>query len=230
MERCARLMITGSNQLLRECLASALIKRAAFAAVDHCCPQEMRGRMSGHDALLLDLSQPLAETLALVRDLSGPPNSVKILLFGVDSASESDVLRYIEAGAKASLSAEASLAEMCPVIERVLGGEVVYPPGVASSMFHRLAELSAQRQRCRRLEATILTLREDQVLHFLAEGLGNSAIASRLQISVHTVKNHVHNILDKLEVKDRMAAVALASQRGWLSEGCDATDSSLHHS
>lgn len=215
MERCARLIIACSNQLLRECLASALSKRAVFEAIDHCCLEETRRKVIGHDALLLDFSRPGDEMLELVRDLSRPPDPVKILLFCVESA-ESEVLRYIEAGAKASLTTETSLAEMCPMIERVLGGEVVYPPRIASSMFGRLAELSSERQRHRRLEAMILTTRELQVLRCVAAGLRNTAIASRLQISIHTVKNHVHNILGKLEVRDRAGAVALAFQRGWL--------------
>ncbi len=219
MERCARLMIIGSNRLLRECLAATLIKRPEIEAVGHCRhPEETKREIADHDALLLDFSLPQDGTLQLVRELSRPPSSVKILLFGVDSATESEVLRYIEAGAKATLAIDASLEDMCQVIGRVLGGEVVYPPKIASSMFHRLAELASEQRRSRRLEAMILTPRELQVLQLLAAGLRNTTIASQLQISVHTVKNHVHNILDKLQVGDRMEAVALAFQREWLDD------------
>ena len=219
MERNARLVIIASNQLLRECLASALIDFAQLENVDHYGhPEEMQGDPATYDALLMDISQPWDRALQFVRDLSRVPNPVKILLLGVDPSAEAEAMRYIEAGARASLPVETTFEEMCGVIERVLAGEAVYPPSIASSMFSRLAELASEQRRNRRLEAMILTPRELQILRLLADGLRNTTIASRLQISVHTVKNHVHHILDKLEVGDRTEAVAQAIQRGWLED------------
>ncbi len=229
MEQNARLTIIASNQLLRECLASALIEFAQLERVDHYGhPEEMREVPAAYDALLIDISQPWDKALQFVRELGRRPNPVKIVLLGVDASKEAEAIRYIEAGARASLTVETTFEEMCQVIERVLDGEAVYPPSIASSMFSRLAELAAEQRRNRRLEAMILTSRELQILRLLADGLRNTTIASRLQISVHTVKNHVHHILDKLEVGDRSEAVAQARQRGWLEDargpGSDSND------
>jgi two-component system NarL family response regulator len=62
-----------------------------------------------------------------------------------------------------------------------------------------------------------LTPRQMEVLRLIARGLGNERIADRLRLSPHTIKNHVHNILERLDAKDRAEAVAHAYQRRWLA-------------
>ena len=83
-------------------------------------------------------------------------------------------------------------------------------------MFARLAELSRERARSERVEALELTPREMEILQLIAEGLSNRSIAERLSLSVYTVKNHVHHILEKLHVQDRREAVEHAYARHWL--------------
>ena len=151
MEPGARVMVIASNRLLRECLASALTDCTRLKHVDHVShPDQIEQDPSAYDALLIDISQPWDEALEFVRDLSRPPTSVKILLFGVDASADVEAVRYIEAGAKASLTTDTTFEEMCGVIDRVLAGEAVYPPSIASTMFSRLAELASEQRRNRR--------------------------------------------------------------------------------
>jgi DNA-binding NarL/FixJ family response regulator len=68
------------------------------------------------------------------------------------------------------------------------------------------------------VEAPPLTEREREVLRWVATGLQNKEVAQKLGISLATVRNHIHNILEKLDVHSKLEAVSLAFRRGWVSE------------
>jgi len=86
---------------------------------------------------------------------------------------------------------------------------------MAASLFSRVAELAGSRIP----HSTIkLTPREVEIINKIAEGLSNKAIAQQLSIEVQTVKNHVHNILDKLQLHNRLEAVQYARERNLLTK------------
>jgi DNA-binding NarL/FixJ family response regulator len=85
-------------------------------------------------------------------------------------------------------------------------------------LFARLGELGRERKRRERLEVLELSPRELEILRLIADGLTNQEIGGQLYLSVHTVKNHVHRILDALAVQNRWAAVRHAVAKGWLQE------------
>ncbi|MEM7352379.1 MAG: response regulator transcription factor [Acidobacteriota bacterium] len=214
----ARLIVAGTHALFRECLASMLYKIGRFHVIHHTDDWEHARdivRDSLPDVLLIDLNGPEDAATELVRDTRKHCPDVRIVVLGQCNA-ETAILRCIEAGAGACVSKESSLEELCRVIRRVLQGEAVYSPQIAYSMFARLAELSRERQRSERVEALELTPREMEILQLIAGGLSNRSIAERLSLSVYTVKNHVHHILDKLHVQDRREAVEHAYARHWL--------------
>ncbi len=214
----AQLMVAGRDALFCECLASRLALVGRFQITHHAGDFEaalevLSGRRP--DALIIDLEEPVEAATRFVRAARAEAPEIKIVLLG-DCQAEHAVLKCIEAGAGACVSKQISLKELCRVIERVLRGEAVYSPRIAYSMFERLAELSRQRERSERVEALELTPREMEILQLLAEGLSNRGIAQRLALSVFTVKNHVHHILEKLQVQDRREAVEHAQARHWL--------------
>ena len=95
----------------------------------------------------------------------------------------------------------------------MLAGEVYCSPRVTYSMFHRLGEMARERRRHEEAQSLDLTPREMEVLRLISDGLTNRQIAERVCLSVYTVKNHVHNILAKLEVERREMAVEEAYAR-----------------
>ena len=195
-----------------------LDKVGRFQVIDHT--GDLRGALATVEAakpdiLVIDLNDPEEAATELVRDTRKHCPEVKIVLLGM-CHEETSILRCIEAGAGACVSKESSLNELSGVIERVLNGEAVYSPQIAYSMFARLAELSRERARSERVEALELTPREMEILQLIAEGMSNRDIAERLSLSVYTVKNHVHHILEKLHVQDRREAVEHAYARHWL--------------
>jgi DNA-binding NarL/FixJ family response regulator len=101
-----------------------------------------------------------------------------------------------------------SLGDLITLIHNVAAGRSFCPPPVSTILLRRLSNLAAQSQQAGRDLA--LTPREAQILKMLELGRSNSEIAARLDIAVHTVKNHVHNLLTKLGVNTRAEAAGLS--------------------
>jgi two-component system nitrate/nitrite response regulator NarL len=151
------------------------------------------------------------ETLAQLRDL-GPSVVLLDTTFSESTVAlalgetESEIMDWAEAGVSGYVTRDASIAELANVVERVTRGEVVCSPKIAGSLFRRVSALASE-DRPGPTSAR-LTAREQEVVELIAEGLSNKEIAARLVIELATVKNHVHNILAKLNVGRRGEAVA----------------------
>jgi two-component system, NarL family, nitrate/nitrite response regulator NarL len=118
----------------------------------------------------------------------------------------------VEAGARGYVLRGASIDNLRIAVESIARGETVCSPQITYSMFSRLAELAHHAMGAQ----TILTTREMEILQLISQGWSNKRIANHLFVSLYTVKNHVHNILKKLQVQHRLEAVAYAYQRYWL--------------
>lgn len=218
------LMIVDSHQLFRECLAEVLSDGAGAFRVEiaSCEPVEpalLRLGDQRFDVLLVGLDLPGAPGAAgLIRQAVERSPGLRAVVLG-SAGADADAVACLEAGARGYVQREQSLGELRAVIERVARGEVVLPPELAFRLFGRLGELGKESRRRRRLEFLDLTARAIEILGLIGQGMSNQQIADRLHLSVHTVKNHVHNILERLELKTRAEAVRYARERGWLSRG-----------
>ena len=216
LQQPARVLVAGKDLLLRDSLAGALGSRPDRFTVASAPPEETLQRLRAErwDVLLVDFSLSQPDLVRLVRRVCAEPGAAQVLLLGVDESAP-ELMDCIEAGARGALAFDATLEGLETAIDELRRGKVVFPPAVASSMFSRLSELSVEHQRQQKLGALRLTSREMQILRLLASALPNKAIALELGLSIHTVKNHVHNILEKLQVETRSQAVEAANQRGW---------------
>jgi len=118
------------------------------------------------------------------------------------------VLAMAEAGASGYVALDGSIEDLAAVVDSVSRGETLCSPVIAATLFHRVATLTRERQP-EPIEET-LTAREVDVLRLIEEGRSNKEIASALYIEIPTVKNHVHRILEKLNVHRRAEAAARA--------------------
>jgi DNA-binding NarL/FixJ family response regulator len=111
---------------------------------------------------------------------------------------------------------DASFDDFFSTIRAVAGGAEVLPPALTNSLFSQIARKMAGRggNVTRALQAVRLTSRERQVIDLLGEGLSNKEIAARLRIAVHTVKSHVHNVLEKLALHSRLEVAAFSHASG----------------
>lgn len=147
---------------------------------------------------------------ALVRELVASAPGVNVVMLGVTD-DDPEVLPLAEAGVAGYVTTEASGDEIVVVVESVARGEMPCSPRLAATLLHQVAALAQERRSPGAVGA--LTARERQIVQLLADGLSNKEIARGLQIEVATVKNHVHNILEKLSVSSRAEAAAVAGRR-----------------
>jgi DNA-binding NarL/FixJ family response regulator len=161
------------------------------------------------DVVLVDTAT--SDGVGILQTLWGAaPDTSAVALGVVESAA--DILACIEAGAVGYVPRGASLADLVLTLERAGRGEAVCSPSIMADLLRRVAQLASDGA------FTIsggeqLTSRELQVIRLIEHGLTNKEIAERLSISVSTVKNHIHSIFEKLQIRRRAEAAAWARRR-----------------
>ena len=220
MERAIHVKILHRNRLFRECLVSVLAddQRFDIRAVDHSdtCGLELLER-DGADVVLIDLNLPDQAAVELTQRLRRNIERTKLLLLAYAS-SQSCLIECIAAGAHGCILETSSLSELEDAIEKVLSGETFCSQEIVQTMFDRLAQTADTSSWRRPAESIGLTPRELEVVGLISERLSNKEIARKLSLSIYTVKNHVHNIVEKLQVEDRHEAVEHAQRQRWLKK------------
>lgn len=159
------------------------------------------------DVILVSTRLPGDGALRLTRSIVDESDAIQVLAFGVIDSKE-QVLQYIEAGAVGYILKNDSLDDLLAAIRAAEKGKALVSPTIAAALIERVNELA-------RLFSDInpelansasLTEREMEVLDLIGQDLTNQEIAEQLVIEVGTVKNHVHNILKKLNVNNREEA------------------------
>ena len=213
-----RLFVVSEHLLFGECLAAALSafdSRFDVKSVHKC--DEIN--VSSSDiplVIIVDLHSSPGFRPAKTRQLAQNLPNAHIVVIGRPQ-NEEDVVAYLEAGAADyRLSNADSVEDLCVSLHQVLQRRVTFAPERARALFARLQELSRQQFCQRDLDASHLTCRELQILGLVDKGKSNKQIANELHVSLHTVKNHVHHILEKLNARNRREVVHLAHGRGWL--------------
>jgi len=164
---------------------------------------------AGPEIVLVDTRMPAGASAVEALVAAAPEVRVVALAVAED---DGDVIAFAEAGASGYVPLDGSMEDLVAVLESVSRGEVLCSPGIAATLFRRVAVLARER-RPEPVEAK-LTARELDVLRLIEEGRSNKEIAGALSIELSTVKNHVHNILEKLNVDRRTEAAAWARRDG----------------
>jgi len=161
------------------------------------------------DVALVSTRLPDSGGLRLTGAITNMSPSIKVLALGL-TEEKKRVLRYVEAGASGYVLKDDSLEDMIEIVRATQEGKVFVSPQIAAAMMERLSDLAQMfaSVESNMNDATTLTSREMEVLELISRGYTNQQIAQHLVIEVGTVKNHVHNILEKLNVSSRGEAAA----------------------
>jgi DNA-binding NarL/FixJ family response regulator len=164
------------------------------------------------DVVLMDIRMPKMTGIEAARAMKEVAPSAKIVILTI-SDEDDDLFEAIRAGASGYLLKDIPLDELADSVRAVHGGQSLINPSMAGKLlteFATLARRDAEEEPAKHVLAPKLTEREMEVLRLVARGLNNRDIAKELFISENTVKNHVRNILEKLQIHSRMEAVMIA--------------------
>jgi DNA-binding NarL/FixJ family response regulator len=160
------------------------------------------------DVVLMDVRMPRRSGIEACTAIKDVTPSTRIIMLTI-SDEENDLYDAIKAGATGYLLKEITIDEVATAIRAVAGGQSLISPAMASKLLTEFASLVKREDR-QQVPAPRLTDRELEVLRLVARGLNNKDVAKQLFISENTVKNHVRNILEKLQLHSRMEAVVYA--------------------
>lgn len=162
------------------------------------------------DVILLDVRMPRGHGIEACSAIHSEVPSAKLVILTI-SDEEADLFEAVKAGASGYLLKSIPVDEIASAVRAVHGGHSLIPPSMASKLLTEFAAIAKRADGAReQLPAPRLTDREMQVLELVARGMSNREIATDLTISENTVKNHVRNILDKLQLHSRMEAALYA--------------------
>ena len=161
------------------------------------------------DIVLMDVRMPRRTGIEACTAIHETVPSARIIMLTI-SDEEADLYEALKAGAMGYLLKEISIEEVATAIRAVHGGQSLISPSMASKLITEFASMSRRTDDRQPVPTPKLTDREMEVLKLVAKGLNNRDIAKQLFISENTVKNHIRNILEKLQLHSRMEAVVYA--------------------
>jgi DNA-binding NarL/FixJ family response regulator len=161
------------------------------------------------DIVLMDVRMPKRGGIDACTAIKDAVPSAKIIMLTI-SDEEADLYDAIKAGASGYLLKEISIEEVAAAIRAVNEGQSLISPSMASKLLTEFASMIKRTDDRQQVPTPRLTDREMEVLKLVAKGLNNRDIAKQLFISENTVKNHIRNILEKLQLHSRMEAVVYA--------------------
>ena len=209
------LVLIDDNRLLREGLTAMIQSQPGFkvlAASADAAEALEKVREAKPDVVLIDLGLENHDSLRLTATVHEEVPVARVIVMGLLPAHE-EVAQYVRAGASGFMMKDASFEDLVATIRTVAAGGEVLPRALTNSLFAEIAR-GASRNRAVALESVRLTVRERQVTDLLGEGLSNKEIATRLHIAIHTVKSHVHNVLEKLALRSRLEVAAFSHAAG----------------
>ncbi len=202
-----RLVVVSGVRLYREGLEQVLGGGSDIRVVGTgSTPEEVLPELAAlhPDVLLLDA--PAGAAAAAVRLLLHACPGLRVVALAIHEV-EHDVLAWAEAGAAGYVSRDSSLDQLVATVQSVARGEQPCPAAIAGALLRRVGRLAAAAAETVPRGAA-LTRRETEVVALVQRGLSNKEIARALDISLPTVKHHLHNIFEKLEVHRRADALA----------------------
>lgn len=209
-----KVVLADDHPIVLDALQSLFSLQADFQVVGRCLNgQETVRLVEQHrpDVLVLDLRMPQGDGLTVLREMARLRLPTRVVVLTA-AASDDDVLEAIRLGIRGLVLKESAPKTLVECVRRVhAGGQHIEP-----RFLTRALDTAQRREAGRRELAGVLTPRELQILRMVAEGMRNKEIAQELEISEGTVKIHLHNIYEKVDLDSRVELALYARSKGFV--------------
>ncbi|MCX6143535.1 MAG: response regulator transcription factor [Ignavibacteriales bacterium] len=201
-----RILIIEDDRVLRDGLAAMLNGQADMRVVATIRSGNNvleKARQTKPQIVLLDVGLEHFDEPSVAESLRKNLPEAKVVGMGF-APTQSDIVQFVAAGASGFILKDASVKEFLGTMRTVAQGAKVLPPSMTDSLFSHVLELAFKKRTGTRTSAVRMTKREREIIVLIADGLSNKEIAQRLNIATHTVKSHVHNVMEKLALHSRL--------------------------
>jgi DNA-binding NarL/FixJ family response regulator len=204
--RKIRLLIIEDNRVLREGIATMINGQPDMHVVSTIGSGNdvlLKARQTNPHVILVDVGLKNLKEISVVQSIRTSMPDAKVIGMGF-APSQSDIVEFVRAGASGFIMKTATVKEFLASIRSVAQGIKVLPPQLTGSLFTHIVELALKNGPGKITSAVRMTKRERETIVLIADGLSNKEIAQQLNIATHTVKSHVHNIMEKLALHSRL--------------------------
>ena len=163
----------------------------------------LQARSLKPQVILIDLGLRNENGLRVVTTLTKELPQTKVIGMGL-IPSQLDIVEFVQAGAVGFVLKDATIEEVLRTIRSVAQGMKILPPLLTGSLFTHVVEHALRKGKGTLPNAVRMTKREREIVVLIAEGMSNKEIALRLNLSIFTVKSHIHNILEKMALHSRL--------------------------
>ena len=208
-----RVAIVDDNRLVREALGAMLNRLPDVAVVPtpHADPPG-DGEQDPH-VVLLDVGLRDQDSLSAAVTLMRAMPRARLVVMDLLPVNE-EIVEFVNAGVAGFVLKDATFDEFVATIRQVAAGEKVLPPRMTETLFAQIAREHLERGAEAAIADVRLTRREREIIDLIGEGLSNKEIAQRLNVATHTVKSHVRNVMEKLNLHTRLQISAFYHRDG----------------
>jgi DNA-binding NarL/FixJ family response regulator len=201
-----RILLVEDNRILRDGIKALIDEQSDLRVVgssggNHDTLEQTRN-LKPH-VVLLDLGLRNANGVRVVETLVKELPRTKIIGMGL-IPSQLDIVEFVEAGAVGFILKDATIEDVLGTIRAVARGIRILPPLLTESLFTHVVDHALRNGKGKLPNAVRMTKREREIIVLIAEAMSNKEIAQRLNLSTHTVKSHIHNILEKMALHSRL--------------------------
>ena len=212
--RSLPVVLIEDNRLLRDGLSTLLSAQGLSVVATARSGQEAMRQVARvkPQLVLLDSALGDREGSLFVQEIRQTFPDIKVIVMGLLPAHD-EFVEFVKAGVAGFILKDATIEVFIATIMAVADGGSVLPPPLTGTLFSHVAAQARARGKRGAKAAVRMTARERQVIGLIADGLSNKEIADRLHVATHTVKSHVHNILEKLTLHTRLEVAAYAHEQ-----------------